>query len=95
MKPSLLTLALRFGLWSTFMSCVVLIISSNEVREDLKQEIPDYEKRKDCYRKLKDHTQEAIERCRAKERQYKDFNWPSTDCNPRTDVAELVELLTK
>ncbi len=34
-----------------------------------------------------------IERCRAKERQYKDRNWPSVDCNPRTDVASLVEML--
>ena len=68
---------------------------SSQVLEDLKRQLPDYDKGRDCYRKLKDHTQEAIERCKAKERQYKDFNWPSADCNPRTDVAELVELLTK
>lgn len=68
---------------------------SSQVLEDLKRQLPDYDKGRDCYRKLKDHTQEAIERCKAKERQYKDRNWPSGDCNPRTDVAELVELLTK
>lgn len=68
---------------------------SSQVLEDLKRQLPDYDKGRDCYRKLKDHTQEAIERCRAKERQYKDFNWPSADCSPRTDVAELVELLVK
>ena len=68
---------------------------SSQVLEDLKRQLPDYDKGRDCYRKLKDHTQEAIERCKAKEKQYKDFNWPSADCNPRTDVAELVELLTK
>ena len=68
---------------------------SSQVLEDLKCQIPDYDKGRDCYRKLKDHTQEAIERCKTKERQYKAFNWPSADCNPRTDVAELVELVTK
>ena len=68
---------------------------SSQVLEDLKRQLPDYDKGRDCYRKLKDHTQEAIERCKAKEKQYKDRNWPSGDCNPRTDVAELVELLTK
>ena len=68
---------------------------SSQVLEDLKRQLPDYDKGRDCYRKLKDHTQEAIERCKAKEKQYKDFNWPSADCNPRTDVAELVELLVK
>ena len=46
---------------------------SSQVLEDLKHQIPDYDKGRDCYRKLKDHTQEAIERCKAKERQYKDF----------------------
>ena len=66
---------------------------SSQVLEDLKRQLPDYDKGRDCYRKLKDHTQEAIERCRAKERQYKDRNWPSVDCNPRTDVASLVEML--
>lgn len=43
---------------------------SGQVLEDLKRQLPDYDKGRDCYRKLKDHTQEAIERCRAKERQY-------------------------
>ena len=66
---------------------------SSQVLEDLKRQLPDYDKGRDCYRKLKDHTQEAIERCKAKERQYKDRNWPSGDCNPRTDVASLVEML--
>ena len=66
---------------------------SGQVLEDLKRQLPDYDKGRDCYRKLKDHTQEAIERCRAKERQYKDRDWRSTDCNPRTDVASLVEML--
>ena len=66
---------------------------SSQVLEDLKRQLPDYDKGRDCYRKLKDHTQEAIERCKAKERQYKDRNWPSVDCNPRTDVASLVETL--
>lgn len=66
---------------------------SSQVLEDLKRQLPDYDKGRDCYRKLKDHTQEAIERCRAKERQHKDRNWPSVDCNPRTDVASLVETL--
>ena len=66
---------------------------SGQVLEDLKRQLPDYDKGRDCYRKLKDHTQEAIERCKAKERQYKDRNWPSVDCNPRTDVASLVETL--
>ena len=66
---------------------------SSQVLEDLRRQLPDYDKGRDCYRKLKDHTQEAIERCKAKERQYKDRNWPSTDCNPRTDVASLVEML--
>ena len=66
---------------------------SSQVLEDLKRQLPDYDKGRDCYRKLKDHTQEAIERCKAKERQYKDRNWPSVDCNPRTDVASLVEML--
>lgn len=71
--------------------------SSSKVLEDLKREreMADYEKGKDCYRKLKDRTQEAVERCKAKERQYKDFTWPSAECNPRTDVTRLVELLQK
>ena len=66
---------------------------SGQVLEDLKRQLPDYDKGRDCYRKLKDHTQEAIERCKAKEKQHKDRNWPSVDCNPRTDVASLVETL--
>ncbi len=40
---------------------------SSQVLEDLKHQIPDYDKGRDCYRKLKDHTQEAIEKCKAKE----------------------------
>ncbi len=43
---------------------------SGQVLEDLKRQLPDYDKGRDCYRKLKDYTQEAIERCKAKERQY-------------------------
>ena len=71
-------------------------MSSNRVLDDLKREIPDYEKGKDCYRKLKGHTQEAIERCKEKVKQYKDRDWPSTDCDPRTDVAGLaLKLLEK
>lgn len=71
-------------------------MSSNRVLDDLKREIPDYEKGKDCYRKLKGHTQEAIERCKEKVKQYKDRDWPSTNCDPRTDVAGLVvKLLEK
>lgn len=68
---------------------------SGQVLEDLKRNIPDYDKGRDCYRKLKDHTQEAIERCKVKKKQYKDRDWPSVDCNPRTDVAELVEALSR
>ena len=86
------TLALRFGV-GHFHALRGTYSGSGQVLEDLKRQLPDYDKGRDCYRKLKDHTQEAIERCRAKERQYKDRSWPSVDCNPRTDVASLVEML--
>lgn len=68
---------------------------SNQVLKDLKCKISDYDKGRDCYRKLNDHTKQATERCSAKENQYKDHDWSSVDCTPRTDVARLVELLQK
>lgn len=67
--------------------------SSNQVLDDLRKNINNYGKGKDFYSKLKENTQTAIERCKIKTKQCGDQCWPSADCNPRTDVAPLVELL--
>ena len=67
--------------------------SSSDVIADLKRHIPNYSKSVDIFQKIKGSTYDAIERERRKERQYEGEVWPSTSCNPRTDVAQLVEIL--
>ena len=66
---------------------------SGQVLEDLKRQLPDYDKGRDCYRKLKDHTQEAIERCKAKERQYKRSQLALCGLQPSHRCGKLVETL--
>ena len=50
------------------MSNVVLTRVLAKYGEDLKQKIGDYKEGKDCNRKLKERTQEAIEKRKTKER---------------------------
>ena len=67
--------------------------NGDAVIDDLKKYIPDYEKNKDVYSLCCDKLEEAIRNADKLETYHKGKGWPSTDCNPRTDVAALVSLL--
>lgn len=63
------------------------------VIKDLKKFIPDYEKNRDCYLECIDRIQKALENVEKLTKYYEEFFWPSVDCNPRTDMGDLIRWL--
>lgn len=64
------------------------------VIKDLKKYIPNYEKNFDSYELCKDKLSVALENVNKLTQRYEGVNWPSKDCNPRTDVANLIRIIT-
>ena len=65
------------------------------VIRELKRYIPDYEKSKDYYDICSCKIQDALSSANKLERQYKEVEWPSLMCNPRTDVGKVVSFLVE
>ena len=64
------------------------------VIKDLKKYIPNYEKNFDSYELCKDKLSVALENVNKLTQRYEGVNWPSKDCNPRIDVANLIRIIT-
>ena len=67
--------------------------NGKEVITDLKRYISDYAKNADCYGVCFDKMQTGISNSKKLALQHKDKAWPSVQCNPRTDVGILVEMI--
>lgn len=65
----------------------------NAVIKDLKKYIPVYEKNMDCFILTQEYVGEAIKNADKLAKNYGNERWPAKECNPRTDVGNLVELL--
>ena len=63
------------------------------VIKELIKHLPQYEKNIDVYNVLEDKQSVAIENAGKLEKYFADNKWPSTDCNPRTDVSWFVDML--
>ena len=64
----------------------------NEVIKDLKKYIPEYQKNTDVAEMLSGMLDVAMENARKLVEYYEEmgYHWPSNDCNPRTDVPEII-----
>ncbi len=69
--------------------------NSAEIIRELRRYISDYEKNRDISGKLSGYTNIAYENAKKLVRYFeKDANqWPSNDCNPRTDVPDILEVI--
>lgn len=65
----------------------------NALIKDLRKFIPVYEKNMDCFMLTQQYVGEAIKNADKLAKNYGDERWPAKECNPRTDVGNLVELL--
>lgn len=65
------------------------------VIKELKRYIPDYEKNCDCFMLCVDKLQIAILNSAKLEKHFENNQWPSIECNPRTDVGKLIEYLLR
>ena len=70
-------------------------LNGEAVITELKKYIPDYKKNMDCYLKCGDKIEEALKNYNKLEKHYSDLKWPSVECNPRTDMGELMCLLSR
>ena len=68
-------------------------VDAEAVIKDLKKFIPTYEKNRDCYMECIDKIQEALENVEKLGKYYEEMVWPSVDCNPRTDMGDLIRWL--
>ncbi len=68
-------------------------VDGNAVIRELKKKIPNYEKNKDCYKECIDKLDEALKNAKRLIDYYGEIAWPSIECNPRTDVGDLIKLL--
>ena len=69
--------------------------SSTEIIRELRRFISDYEKNRDVSELLAPHSDIAYENAR-KLIQYFEENqaqWPSNECNPRTDIPEILDVI--
>lgn len=64
--------------------------NSNAVIAALKEYVPGYEKHNNMYPILISKLQDAIKHERQLEKYHSGKKWPSNDCNPRTDIADLI-----
>lgn len=65
----------------------------NTVIKELRRYLPNYEKNRDCFEDCKDKIKEAVKNSITIAEYYADNEWPSIECNPRTDMGYLVECL--
>ena len=65
----------------------------NAVIKELRRYLPNYEKNRDCFEDCKDETKEAVKNSIMLAEYYADCEWPSIECNPRTDVGVLIACL--
>ncbi|MCR4656071.1 MAG: RloB family protein [Lachnospiraceae bacterium] len=63
------------------------------VIKELRRYLPDYEKNRDCFEDCKDKMREAVDNSTQLAEYYADSGWPSIECNPRTDMGELIDIL--
>ncbi len=68
-------------------------LDGDAVIRDLKKCIPEYEKSKDIYSICRLKTQDALRNWDKLLQYFVYREWPSINCNPRTDVGGLVRLL--
>ncbi len=63
-----------------------------EVLEDLRKHIPDYPKNTDVAPRLSGSLETALENARKLVNHFDKlgYHWPSKECNPRTDVPEII-----
>ena len=67
--------------------------NGDAVIDDLQKYIPNYDKNVDCYPYCIDKTLVAIRNCEKLDAYHGEEQWPSVDCNPRTDVVDLIKEL--
>jgi hypothetical protein len=60
---------------------------------DLRKYISNYSKNVDFYQILEQKTGEAVKNAAKLAEHFAEEKWPSANCNPRTDVGELVEII--
>lgn len=65
----------------------------NTVIKELRRYLPNYEKNRDCFEDCKDKIKEAVKNSITIAEYYADNEWPSIECNPRTDMGILVACL--
>lgn len=65
------------------------------VIKDLKKFIPNYEKNFDCYDLCNNSLSFALKNIERLKGEFENVGWPSVECNPMTDMAELVRMLTE
>ena len=69
-------------------------LKTKELINDLQRYIKDYKKSGNFNDVLYPRTETAIKNCKNKEINQNDlYFWPDVDCNPRTDMHSLVEIL--
>ena len=62
----------------------------NAVINDLRRYLPNYEKNRDCFEVCKDKMKHAVDNSTKLAENYDDIEWPSIECNPRTDMGDLI-----
>lgn len=65
----------------------------DDLIKELKKIIPDYAKNEDCYELLSGKMQDAINNSEKLVKFHEGKQWPSVECNPRTDMSNLIKLL--
>ena len=65
----------------------------NTVIKELRRYLPNYEKNRDCFEDCKDKIKEAVKNSITIAEYYADNEWPSIECNPRTDMGYLIECM--
>lgn len=65
----------------------------NTVIKEMRRYLPNYEKNRDCFEDCKDKIKEAVKNSITIAEYYADNEWPSIECNPRTDMGYLIECL--
>ena len=67
----------------------------NSVIKDLRRYLPNYEKNRDCFEVCKDKMKDAVDNSTKLAENYDDNEWPSIECNPRTDMGDLISCFLK
>ena len=67
----------------------------NAVIKDLRRYLPNYEKNRDCFEVCKDKMKHAVDNATKLAENYDDIEWPSIECNPRTDMGDLISCFLK